>query len=671
MDGRRILVVGAVVLAGAISIRGAGTSEVADAAMKGDRAAVRTLLQQKADVNAAQIDGATALHWAVYRDDPDTIDLLIRAGAKADAANREGVTPIAMACLYGNVSIINKLLKAGADAKQHGPNGQTLLMLAARNGEPEAINLLIAAGAEVNARETARGTTALMWAAEQKHPAAVKALLVGGADASLRSAGAGLPRNYMAGRVNVAGVQAAVRRRAAAAAAGRTYEEQLAFEGVTSGRRGFGGAALAAAQAQQQGAGRGSAAPGTAPAAETPAATPAPAAPQATPQTTPPAAPQTGQAAPTTADNGQPAGRGRGRGRGAANQSGGGQVTVGNPDDGQDENTEVVVAGLVGTGGGGLTALVLASREGDIESAKLLLDAGADVNQVTTYGWSPLLTATNNRHYKLAEFLIDYGADVNLANKGSWTPLYLATDNRNIEGGDYPVPKPDVDHMEYIRVLLDHGADPNGRAKDNTLSRTIFTMQWFLEAGATPLVRAAQSSDVELMKVLVAYGADPKAKTDHNDTALTAAAGIGWVEGVTYERSVKENLSAIQMLLDLGLDPNAANNDGRTPLMAAAMKGRNEVVQLLVDHGARLDTRDRGSRDTETTVSVNAGHTWQALDYADGLVRVGVQSAVNRPETAALIRKLMTERGLPVPPPNRVVESVCIVEICRERTWDK
>jgi ankyrin repeat protein len=298
-----------------------------------------------------------------------------------------------------------------------------------------------------------------------------------------------------------------------------------------------------------------------------------------------------------------------------------------------------------------------------------LLEAGADVNQVTEYGWSPLLTATNNRHYKLARLLIEWGADVNLTNKGKWTPLYLATDNRNIEGGDYPVPKPDMDHLEFIKILLDHGADPNARARDNTLSRTIFTMQWFLESGATPFVRAAQSSDTELMKLLLVYGADPKIPTDHNDTALTSAAGIGWVEGVTYEHSVKENVEAVKMLLDLGLDANAANNDGRTPLMAAAMKGRSEVVQMLVDHGARLDTRDRGSRDTETTVSVNAGHTWQALDYADGLVRVGVQSAVNRPEAAALIRKLMAERGLPVPPPNRVVESICIVEICKERTW--
>jgi hypothetical protein len=104
--------------------------------------------------------------------------------------------------------------------------------------------------------------------------------------------------------------------------------------------------------------------------------------------------------------------------------------------------------------------------------------------------------------------------------------------------------------------------------------------------------------------------------------------------------------------------------------MVAAAKGRTEVIQMLVDHGAKLDTRDKGSRDTETLVSVIAGHTWQALDYADGLVRFGVQSAVNRPEAAALLRKLMTDRGIPVPPANRTVDSICIVEICKERIWD-
>jgi ankyrin repeat protein len=192
-------------------------------------------------------------------------------------------------------------------------------------------------------------------------------------------------------------------------------------------------------------------------------------------------------------------------------------------------------------------------------------------------------------------------------------------------------------------------------------------MQWFFESGATPFVRAAQSGDTALMKLLLAHGADPNIATDFGDSALSAAAGIGWVEGVTYEHSVAENLEAIRLLLNLGLNPNSANRDGRTPLMGAALKGRSDVVRLLVDHGAKLETRDHGSRDTDTNVSKIAGHTWQALDYADGLVRVGVQSAVTHPETAALIRKLMMERGLPVPPPNRVVDSICIVEICKER----
>jgi uncharacterized protein len=502
--------------------------------------------------------------------------------------NRNGVTPLAMACLYGNPAIVESLLKAGGDAKEAGTTGETMVMLAARNGNPAVLRLLLAHGGDVNARENLRGTTALMWAVEQKHPEAVKALLEGGADFRLKSALAGLPRNYMAARVNTADVEDAARRYKEAAANGRSYLEQLEYEQKQ-------GATFAGRRVNQQ-----------------------------------------------AADQQQ-----------AAN----------------DADTEVVIAGLVGGGGGGLTALVLAAREGDIESAKLLLDAGADVNQVTEYGWTPLLTATNNRHYKLATYLIDRGADVNRANKGGWTPLYLATDNRNIEGGDFPVHKADTDHLEYIKILLDHGANPNARVKDNTLTRTIFTMQWFFESGATAFIRAAQSSDVDLMQLLLAHGADPMLATDFGDTALTAAAGIGWVEGVTYEHSAKHNVEAIKILLDLGLDPNAANRDGRTPLMGAAMKGRNDVVQLLVDRGGKLETRDRGSRDSEDVGSLIAGHTWLALDYADGLVRVGVQSAVARPETSALIRKLMTERGLAVPPPNRVVESICIVEICKERNW--
>jgi ankyrin repeat protein len=595
-------------------------------------------LKQKADVNAPQVDGATALHWAIYRDDEELVDLLIRSGANVKAANRDGATPLAMAALYGKPAVISRLLKAGADAKEVAANGQTPLMLAARNGNPDAIRVLVEGGADVNARERLRGTTALMWAAEQRHPEAVKALLAGGADFNAKSGPAGLPRNYLAPRVNTQVVKEAAERYKRAAAAGRTYEEQLKWErenGQYNGPPTIGEqlAARAAQEAAAQGQ-RGQAASANAPAAGATAAA-------------------------------APAGRGRGRGgnRGAAGAARGGAAAG---EDEQDDN-EVVVAGLVGSGGGALTALTFAAREGDLESTKLLLAAGADINQTTEYGWTPLLTATNNRHYVLGKYLMEHNADVNKANKGNWTPLYLATDNRNIEGGDYPVPKPDMDHLEYIKLLLEHGADPNRPAKDNTLTRTIFTMQWFYEDGCTPFVRAAQSSDVELMQLLLDWGADPFLKTAFADTALTAAGGIGWVEGVTYERSAKENLEAVKMLVYLGLGVNDANRDGRTALMGAALKGRNDVVQFLVDHGAKLDQRDGGSRDTNTASSKLAGHTWDALDYADGLVRVGVQSAVSRPETAMLIRKLMTERGMTVPPANRVVDSICVVELCSER----
>jgi ankyrin repeat protein len=609
-------------------------ADLADAAMRGDRTAVRSLLQQKADVNAAQIDGATALHWAVYNDDLETAQLLIQAGAKPDAGNREGITPLYLASVYGKPVMIAALLKGGADAKQKGPHGETTIMLAARSGNAEAIKLLLKAGADVNAKEPIRGTTALMWAAAQKHPEAVGALLEGGADFAAKSGAAGLPRNYMAQKVNLANVETAVKRWSEAVKNGRTYEQQLAFE-EANGKR-----------VQRL-------------------------LPDFSKDDVPTIAKFIVQAATnfgvdldTILDFITPQVTAAGKDVEELNRLVREQLAESQA---SANNTDVVVAGLVGRGGGGLTAMIFAAREGDLESTKVLAAAGADVNQTTEYGWTPLLTATNNRHYKLATWLVEHGGNVNQPNKGGWTPLYLATDNRNIEGGDYPVPRPDMEHLEFIKILLDHGADPNLRAKDDTLTRTIFTMQWFFESGATPFVRAAQSGDVELMKVLLAHGADPKLATDFGDTALSAAAGIGWVEGVTYEHSAADNLAAIKMLLDLGLDPNSVNHDGRTPLMGAALKGRSDVIQLLVDHGAKLDTRDHGSRDTDTNVSKIAGHTWQALDYADGLVRVGVQSAITHPETAALIRKLMTERGMTVPPVNRIVDSICIVEICKER----
>jgi ankyrin repeat protein len=571
----------------------AGTSEVADAVMRGDQLGVQKLVEQHADVNVPQADGATALHWAVFRSDKAMVDLLLRAGANPKAANRDGSTPLWLASINGDGPIIEALIKAGADANEQLPLGRTPLMVAARTGNVDAIKVLLDHGANVNAKETLRGTTALMWAADEGHAPAIQLLLQHGADIKAQSDPAERGRGPALGKSN--DPRKAVAALGAALAAG-IPTPQLGAIGTTG---------LIPIVPGKPGAarGRGKSATGAA-----------------------------GGAADDTDDAAATFGFGRGKPA---------------PKD-----------------GGGLTPLVYAVRSDDLDSVKVLLAAGADVNQVSGYGWSPLLVATQNRYYKLGAFLLDHGADVNLPNKGGWTPLYLATDNRNIEGGDYPVRKGDMDHLDFIKLLLDKGADVNARMKDTTETRTVFTNQWLDESGATAFLRASQSGDIVLMKLLLAHGADPKIDTTLHVTALQVAAGIGWVEGITYEWSPASTLEAVKMLLDLGLNPNAQADTGRTALHGAAHKGRPDVVQVLVDHGAKLDIRDYGNTDNRGSKEL-AVHTWLAVDYADGLVRVGVQSAIPHPETGLLIRKLMTAAGLPAPPMGRTLESICVTDVCQ------
>lgn len=164
------------------------TTAVADAARRGDREAVRRALAGGADVNAPQIDGSTALHWAVDRDDPQMVDLLIRAGARVAARTREGVAPLQLAATNGSAAVVARLLKAGADPNAPlMPSGETALMMAARTGAVDALRVLLEAGASVNARESWGGTTALMWAVSEGHAAAATALIGAGADVNARS----------------------------------------------------------------------------------------------------------------------------------------------------------------------------------------------------------------------------------------------------------------------------------------------------------------------------------------------------------------------------------------------------------------------------------------------------------------------------------------------------
>ncbi|HEV8395783.1 MAG TPA: ankyrin repeat domain-containing protein [Vicinamibacterales bacterium] len=166
----------------------AATAEVADAAMRGDRDAVRSALARRADVNLPQVDGSTALHWAVERDDLEMAETLIRAGAKVTARTREGVLPLQLAAINGSAPMIDRLLKAGADANASlTPAGDTAVMMTARSGATGAIRVLREAGANVNAKESWGGTTALMWAVSEGHADAAKLLIEGGADVNARS----------------------------------------------------------------------------------------------------------------------------------------------------------------------------------------------------------------------------------------------------------------------------------------------------------------------------------------------------------------------------------------------------------------------------------------------------------------------------------------------------
>ena len=181
-----VITAAAVILSTASLIGASADSRVADAAEKMDRAMVRTLVQRRVDVNTPQADGMTALHWATYQDDMETVKLLLGAGANVKAANRYGVTPLSLACTNGNPAMVVMLLKAGADPNGALPSGETPLMTAARVGSLGSVKALLESGATVDAKDQRRGQTALMWAAAEGHPDVADELIHAGANFKLR-----------------------------------------------------------------------------------------------------------------------------------------------------------------------------------------------------------------------------------------------------------------------------------------------------------------------------------------------------------------------------------------------------------------------------------------------------------------------------------------------------
>jgi ankyrin repeat protein len=301
---------------------------------------------------------------------------------------------------------------------------------------------------------------------------------------------------------------------------------------------------------------------------------------------------------------------------------------------------------------GGLTALILAAREGAVSSVEALVAGKADVNQVSGDGSTAMLVAIQNGHYDVATYLLNHGADPNLANEKGWNPLYLAVKHRNIETGTIPVPNANQ-ALDFVKLLLDKGANPNLRLKANTEIRNGQRATWLNEAGATPFLRAALCGDIEVMKLLLAHGADPSIPTDDHTTPLMAAAGVGYTDGFIHDRSEEETIEAMKLIVEKGANVNDVNDAGLTALHGAAHKASLAEIRFLVDHGANLAAKDKGGSESSKRFG-QKGDGLLPLDWAEG-VTIGVQSAIYHPEAVALITQLMNEKGIPIPTRTRTI----------------
>jgi ankyrin repeat protein len=466
------------------TVLGAG-AEAADATQRKDLNALRGLVKQRADVNAAQPDGTTALHWAAHWNNEEAVTLLLRAGADAKAKNRYGATPLSEAVTSGSAAMIEALLKAGADPKTVATeSGETVLMTAARAGNVAAVQILLNRGADVNARESYRGQTALMWAASERHPAVVKLLLDHGADWKVRS----FDRETKPPRLSAASSISPIAR-------------------------------------------------------------------------------------------------------------------------------------------GGFTALSFSAREGDMESARAMLDAGVDINYGDVDNTSALIVAIMNKQYSFAKFLLDRGADPNISGGYGRTALYAILDIRNEDWSTLPNRKTEdlLPSLEIVKQLLARGANVNAVLTAPLPGRSgMDSGDTTLGPGTTPLMRAARAGDAVAMRLLLEKGADPKLTTKEGNTALLFAAGVGYRDKNT-RGSESDALEALKVCLEAGLDLEQSNTRGETALHGAANRGADTIVQFLADRRVNLNPKTK------------QGFT--PLDIALGKASFA-QLPVPKDSTVALLKKL-------------------------------
>lgn len=290
---------------------------------------------------------------------------------------------------------------------------------------------------------------------------------------------------------------------------------------------------------------------------------------------------------------------------------------------------------------GEMTALLYAARDGKVAEAKLLLDAGAGLEQHEANEITPLLMALLNGQLGVANLLLDYGANVNAEDFYGRTPLFAAVDYRNLDMNSKRENSPTTNRVDrepilpVIERLLKAGANVNARTKEWPPEKkwlyTLNDVEWVDMTGQTPYIRASTAGDIPVMKMLLKYKADPRITTYEGTNALMAAAGINWTVAQTYTVSPEALLEAVKMNAELGLDVNAANSMGLTALLGAANRGDNPIIRYLASKGAKLDAKDEVGRD--------------AIRWAQGVFLAAVGAEL-KPESVALLKELMDKAGI-------------------------